>query len=78
MTADPPKVDYATQMLAVVFATSPSTAIQISRVSPNEDRISIYFHEVPLPQNAAAGSSPTYQFRVIPKTDKPVVFEKLP
>ncbi|MBI3553780.1 MAG: zf-HC2 domain-containing protein [Elusimicrobia bacterium] len=78
MTAAPPKIDYASQMLAVVFATSPSTSIQISRVTPSEDRIVVSYHELPLANDAKALAVPSYQFRVIPKTEKPVYFEKLP
>jgi hypothetical protein len=76
LAAPVPKVDYATQMLAVVFATSPSTSVQISGVAASEDRILISFHELPSAKDASSG--PAVALRVIPRTQKPVVFERLP
>ncbi len=73
-----PKIDYSSQMLAVVFAR-PRTTIVITRVAPEPDRLVIEYHELPFPASSTTDTlSASCQFRVIPKTDKPIIFEKIP
>lgn len=78
ITQNPPNVDYTSQLLAVVFATS-NAAVQITSVIPGPDQLVIQYHELPAATAATDAAAPrSYQFAVIPATDKPVVFQKLP
>jgi hypothetical protein len=78
ITQNPPNVDYSTQMLAVVFATS-NAAVQITNVLPGPDQVVVQYHELPAASATTDSAAPrSYQFTVIPQTDKPVVFQKLP
>ncbi len=79
LTAAAPPVDYAKKRLAVVVANDFRTAVEIVDVRELPDRFVVVYRLDELPDEAAAQArSASYQFRVLPKTDAPVTFERVP
>lgn len=78
MTLNPPRVDYGRQFLVVVFGPADS-AVEIAGVRSGLEKTIVQYRRSPLPEDAGRRTqAPPYQFRAIPRTDKPVVFEALP
>ena len=79
----PPSTNYSRNALVLVVAPDMTTAIEILGVQTLQDRISVRYrlleHMQALAGAAMQAGTPAraYQFRVVPKTDKPVSFDKV-
>ena len=79
MNAAPPSVAYDRQQLVVVFADGPRFGLEISAVQTFPDRVVVQYREPEIPQDAVRETAaPAYQFRVLPLSDKTIVFQRLP
>jgi hypothetical protein len=80
MHAAPPTVDFGVNMVALVVAPDLKTAVEIIGVDTRADRVVVRYRLFPrmaeVASVARSGSSlvRAYQFRVIPRTARPVVF----
>lgn len=77
-----PAVDYSREILLVLW--SAASRVEISDVLTLPDRIVVRLRELPAAAETdsadkkAAEPVPTYQFRILPASDLPVVLQKLP
>ena len=82
MHAAPPTVNFGVNMVALVVAPDLQTAVEIIGVETRSDRVVVRYRLFPrmaeVASVARSGSSlvRAYQFRVIPRTEKPVVFSR--
>lgn len=82
MHAAPPSVNFGVNMVALVVAPDLQTAVEIIGVETRGDRVVVRYRLFPrlaeVASVARSGSSlvRAYQFRVIPRTEKPVVFSR--
>jgi hypothetical protein len=79
LRAAPPSVNYAKSLLAVVFGPGPEWVIEIAAVRRERERVAILYRLSPLPEGATRlHPALPYQYRVLSKTDLPIVFERVP
>lgn len=80
MHAAPPSVDFKTGMVALVVAPDLKSAVEVLGVETRAAGVFVKYRlfprlgEVAVPGRAGAAPVRSYQFRVLPRTDKPVVF----
>ena len=83
MRAAPPKVNYKANMVALVVAPDLSTAVEVIGVQTSADGVAVRYRlfqrlaEVASVSREGANLVKAYQFRVIPRTDKQVSFERV-
>lgn len=77
--ATPPKVDYVTKRLLVVVANDYRSVVEIAGVVEGPDRVLVTYRLAELPEGATRRTdAPSYQYRAVSKTGKPVQFQRLP
>ena len=83
VTLSTPRVKYEQSRLIVVMAPDLGSALEIIGVETLRDRVSVRYRMfVRVDAAQAPGDKPAnpvkaYQFRVIPKTDKPITFDRV-
>lgn len=83
MHLTPPSVNYTLNMLVVVVAPDMRSAVEVLGVQTFSDRLSVRYRLFPrieaLAGAAKRAGTPvrSYQFRVVPKTDKSVSFDRV-
>lgn len=78
MKVQPPRMNYAKEMIVVVFSEDAHSAIEIDAIKPLADKILVQYRLMPLPEGTTEQINLPYQYRVMPRADLPVSFEKLP
>lgn len=76
ITVEAPAVDFARESLAVVVSRESGLAVSIEAVDYAADRITVTYRLMPPP--AGADDSSFFQFRVLPKSNLPVLFRQAP
>jgi hypothetical protein len=81
LRAAPPSVDFNANMLALVLAPDLQTAVEVIGVETRANAVVLRYRLLPRPSAVTFGRkdaalTPSYQYRLIPRTDKPVHFER--
>lgn len=77
--ATPPSVNYSSERLLLVVANDYRTVVEIAGVVEGPDRVLVTYRLSDLPEGATRRTTaPSYQYRSVAKSDKPVQFQRLP